>query len=305
MLGQSTGEGPSVGDVAIIEVAAASGLGLVPPAQRDPMRTTTFGTGQLILAALEAGCGEVIVALGGSATVDGGCGCAQALGVHFTDAEGEDCVCGLAGGGLGEIVGIDLRGRDPRVMAARIRAACDVTNPLLGPQGAAAVYAPQKGATPEMVETLEAGLANLAERIRASLGRDVAELPGAGAAGGFGAGLAAFTDAMLERAPRWWPRRSTCRAVFGRPTFASRARGHWTPPADSARRRWRSARLAGEVGVPVICIAGVVGEAAPVELFADVRSLVSEGVTGREAIRRAPELLKQRTVEAMRGFLSR
>ena len=169
--------------VAVVETAAASGLALVPPDKRNPLRTTTYGTGQLIMAALNAGAGEIIVGLGGSASVDGGCGCAQAMGVVFRDSAGKPLVCGLAGGGLAEIVEIDVSGLDARVRAVRIRAACDVTNPLTGPNGAAAVFAPQKGATAEMVAQLEAGLAHLAERIRVTLGLDVENLPAPGLQG--------------------------------------------------------------------------------------------------------------------------
>jgi glycerate kinase len=167
--GGGTGAEKADGVVAVIEMAAASGLNLVPPEHRDPTRTTTFGTGQLILSALDAGASEIVVGIGGSATVDGGCGCAQALGVVFTDGESQAIRCGVGGGGLADIEGIDVSDRDPRITDARIRVACDVTNPLLGPQGAARVYAPQKGATPEVVELLETNLTHLAKIIREKL----------------------------------------------------------------------------------------------------------------------------------------
>ncbi|HUS46860.1 MAG TPA: glycerate kinase, partial [Phycisphaerae bacterium] len=158
---------------AVIEMAAASGLSLVPPERRDPLRTTTFGTGKLILAALNAGARRIIIGIGGSATVDGGCGCAQALGVQFLDSSGKPCAAGLAGGVLATIADFDLAGRDPRIAESRIRVACDVTNPLVGPEGAAAAYGPQKGATAEVVEQLDRGLAHLAEVILRKTGLDV------------------------------------------------------------------------------------------------------------------------------------
>jgi len=186
------------GQIAVIEMAAASGLALVPPERRDPLRTTSFGTGQLIISALDAGAREIIIGIGGSGTVDGGCGAAQALGVVFTDGDGRGCVCGLAGGGVGEIEAIDLSDRDPRISRVNIRVACDVANPLLGPEGAARTYAPQKGATLEVVEKLEANLTHLAGVIKRELEIDVADVPGGGAAGGLGAGLLAFASATLE-----------------------------------------------------------------------------------------------------------
>lgn len=175
---------------AVIEMAEAAGLHLVPPDQRDPTRTTTFGVGQLITAALDAGARRIILGIGGSATTDGGTGMAQALGVRFQGGASP-----MTGGALADITAIDRSGRDPRLDGVQLVAACDVTNPLIGPRGAAAVYGPQKGATPQQVLTLDAGLAHLA-----SLTADAeASLPGAGAAGGLGFGLVAFCDARLAR----------------------------------------------------------------------------------------------------------
>jgi glycerate kinase len=176
-------------------MASASGLPLVPPDRRDPSVTTTYGTGELLSAALDAGSRDIIIGIGGSATNDGGAGMAQALGAHLLDVDGRELPRG--GGALSALDHIDASGLDPRVGAARIRVACDVTNPLCGPTGASAVYGPQKGATPEMVRELDAALAHYAGVIRRDLDADVAEVPGAGAAGGLGAGLLAFTGATL------------------------------------------------------------------------------------------------------------
>jgi glycerate 2-kinase len=183
---------------AVLEMAAASGLALVPPDRRNPLLTTTYGTGELVRAALDSRAERVLIGIGGSATNDGGAGAAQALGVRFIDGDGRPLPSGLSGGGLSEIVRIDLAARDPRVGRVPIEVACDVDNPLCGPRGAAAIYGPQKGATPEHVRVLDSNLAHLAELIKRDLGKDVRDIPGAGAAGGLGAGLIAFFDATLR-----------------------------------------------------------------------------------------------------------
>ena len=180
-----------------VEMALASGLALVPPDQRDPTRTTTLGTGELIAAALDLGVSRIGVGIGGSATTDGGIGMATALGVRFLDATGSEVP--PVGSDLGRIRRIDVSNLDPRVRDVRIEAVCDVDNPLCGPNGAAHVYGPQKGASPDQVRLLDEGLANLADVIESDLGIKVRDLPGAGAAGGLGAGLHAFLGAELKR----------------------------------------------------------------------------------------------------------
>ncbi len=185
------------GQTAVIEMAAAAGLPLLSKQQRDPTRTSTYGTGQLITAALDAGCRSLIIGIGGSATTDGGAGMAQALGVRMIDDEQRE-IPRASGGRLQDIAAIDVSATDERLSDCAVRVACDVDNPLLGPRGAARVYAPQKGATPAQVEQLEAGLAHYAELLARDVGKSVADVPGAGAAGGLGAGLLAFCDARLE-----------------------------------------------------------------------------------------------------------
>ncbi|MBS1165646.1 MAG: glycerate kinase [Proteobacteria bacterium] len=181
---------------AVIEMAAAGGLTLVPPDVRDPVSTTTFGVGEIILAALDKGARHLIVGIGGSATNDGGAGMLQALGVRLLDAEGK--ALGHGGGELGRLASIDVSDLDPRLAECRIEVACDVDNPLVGPRGASAVFGPQKGATPDKVALLDANLAHYASLIKAVLGVDVAYFPGAGAAGGLGAGFKAFLGAVLK-----------------------------------------------------------------------------------------------------------
>lgn len=187
------------GKTAVIEMAEASGLPLVPRSERDPLRATTYGTGELVADALNRGVDELIIGIGGSATNDGGAGFAQALGVKFLDKDGVEIREPLGGGRLGDVASVDASQTLPGLQNVTVKVACDVTNPLTGESGASAVYGPQKGATPEMVKQLDANLAHLAEIIKRDVGADVAERPGAGAGGGMGAGLMAFTNATLER----------------------------------------------------------------------------------------------------------
>jgi glycerate kinase len=177
------------GRTAVIEMAAASGLPLVGD-RKDPSLTTTYGTGQLILDALGEGCREIILGVGGSATNDGGVGMAAALGFRFLD--GGNCEIDPTGGGLAGLCKIDASGREPLIDQASVMVACDVTNPLCGPEGASYVFGPQKGADDEMVELLDRNLRHFATVIARDLGVDVLGLRGGGAAGGLGAGMVAF-----------------------------------------------------------------------------------------------------------------
>ncbi|MBT1181124.1 glycerate kinase [Bifidobacterium sp. CP2] len=184
------------GHTAVIEMAEASGIQHVDAADLDPLTATTYGTGQLIRAALDDGARRIILGIGGSATNDGGAGMAESLGVRLLDAAGRPIPRG--GGALGCLARIDVSGIDPRIKATDILVASDVTNPLTGPTGASVVFGPQKGATSDMVETLDRNLRHYADVIRRCLGRDVERQPGAGAAGGLGAGLLAFTQATMR-----------------------------------------------------------------------------------------------------------
>ncbi|WP_391091476.1 glycerate kinase [Vibrio sp. NH-UV-68] len=184
------------GTTAVIEMAAASGLHLVEPVQRNPLLTTTYGTGELIKAALDAGVTHIIVGIGGSATNDGGMGMAQALGARFIDSNGAEL--GFGGGALAQLASIDLSGLDPRLAAIKLEVACDVDNPLCGIKGASHVFGPQKGATPEMVAQLDANLAHYAQVIHQTNGKEVIGQAGAGAAGGLGAALLGLFDADLR-----------------------------------------------------------------------------------------------------------
>ena len=185
------------GETAVLEMASASGLELVPRKQRNPWHTTSRGTGMLLLEALRGGARRIILGIGDSATVDGGLGMIQGLGAFFLDERGEPVGGNMTGGTLREIAAVDLDHIEPLVGGAEFEVLCDVSNPLLGHRGAAAVFGPQKGATPAMVEKLEAGLRHAYDVIEKQLNVRVREEPGAGAAGGLGAAAMAFLGARL------------------------------------------------------------------------------------------------------------
>lgn len=184
------------GHCAVIEMASASGLECLSVEERNPLITTTYGTGELILAALDMGVTDFIIGLGGSATNDGGVGMLQALGVQMNDRAGQSI--GKGGQGLSELEYIDVSGLDPRLAQCTFTVACDVTNPLTGSQGASAIFGPQKGATPAMVSLLDTNLKHYADVIRRLIGKDVEYASGAGAAGGLGAAFLAFLNAELR-----------------------------------------------------------------------------------------------------------
>lgn len=277
---------------AVLELAAAAGLELVPPAQRDPRRTTTRGVGELLRAALDAGCTRVVLGIGGSATNDAGAGLAQALGYRLLDAADRDLAPG--GAALAELARIDASGADPRLARVAVRVACDVDNPLTGPAGASAVYGPQKGADPAAVAQLDAALAHWARVAARDLGADVAAVPGAGAAGGVGAGLIAYCGAQLV---------SGAELVLDTVDFDAAAAaadvvlvGEGRLDGSTARGKLVAAvaRRAAALGRPVVAVAGAV-EATPDELAAlglrAAWALPDAPLSLDEALTRAPELL--------------
>ena len=241
------------GGTAVLEMAAAAGLPMVGE-RRDPSRTTTYGLGELLLHAVENGARRIILGLGGSATNDGGCGAAAAAGVRFLDRDGRAFV--PVGGTLRDIAGIDMTGLDPRLRGIELTAMCDIDNPLFGENGAAYVFGPQKGADEAMVRELDEGLRHLAGVIRRDTGADVSLLPGSGAAGGMGAGMAAFFGAQL---------RSGIETVLDVTGFDSAAAGAdyiftGEGKLDSQSLRGKVvigvARRTAKLGVPVIAIVG-------------------------------------------------
>ena len=187
----------SDGNTAVIEMSAASGLPLLEPQERNPMLTSTFGTGEMIVDALSRGCRRFLVGIGGSATNDAGMGMLEALGFRFIDKDGK--VLQGRGESMSEVVDIDMSHVSPEVKESEFIIACDVDSPFCGPRGAAYVFSPQKGADPQMVAELDAGMEHLAEVIARVVGKDIRNIPGAGAAGGLGGGFLAFLNSRLER----------------------------------------------------------------------------------------------------------
>ncbi|MGQ0656830.1 MAG: glycerate kinase [Chromatiales bacterium] len=263
------------GRTAVIEMAEASGLPLVPRDRRNPLLTTTYGTGQLIVDAIERGVNRIIIGIGGSATNDGGAGMAQALGVTFLDKSGQPLSGRASGGMLDQIARIDPRGLHRRLRQVRISAACDVTNPLCGPQGATHVYGKQKGATPGMIEQLDRNLAHFAALIRRDLGVDVSERPGAGAAGGLGAGLMAFTGAVLERGVELVVRATRLEEHMKGADLAITGEGRVDFQTAFGKTPSGVAKAARKSGVPVVAIGGGLAD--------DAGGVFRHGIDGLEA----------------------
>ncbi len=292
-------------ELAAVEMAVASGLALLAPDQRDPTATTSYGTGELIRGALDLGARRIVVGIGGSATTDGGIGMAAALGARFLDADGEPVA--PVGGALAQIHRIDLSGLDARVADVRFEAICDVDNPLVGPQGAAAVYGPQKGATPTQVEALDAGLAHLADRIAADLGLAVRDLPGAGAAGGLGAGLHAFLGAELRRGVDLVLDLVDLDGQLEGADLVLTAEGQIDFQTAFGKAPAGVAERAKARGIPCIAIAGGIGERIEAlhALGIDaVFSLCPGPTTLEQAMAQGPRLLAATTEQVVRCHLS-
>ncbi len=290
------------GSTAVIEMAAASGLALVPPDRRNPLLTTTYGTGQLIAAAMQAGVARIIAGIGGSATVDGGAGAAAAVGFRFLREDGTALNSHVGGGELGHIARIERPAAFDAITRTAIEVACDVTNPLCGPSGAAAVFGPQKGATPQQVELLDRNLAHLADVIEREWGIAIRDLPGAGAAGGLGGGMVAFFAAKLRRGVE---------LVMDAVRFRERIRGADLIITGEGRLDAQSMMgkvIAGvgaagrEAGVPVVALAGIIGEGAQKAeaVLESYHAIAPTGLPREESMRRAPELLREAAARLVR-----
>ncbi len=281
--------------VALIEMAAASGLPMLDKDERDPLHTTTYGTGQLIRAALEAGCRHIIIGIGGSATNDGGMGMAQALGVVFRDKDDQIIETG-DGASTARVCSIDVSGLLPAVGDAVIDVACDVSNPLCGPTGASAVFGPQKGATPELIAQLDANLSHFARTIKACLGRDVAEIPGAGAAGGLGAGLMAFTPARLRPGCDIIIEAADLKARIAQSDLVFTGEGQTDFQTIYGKVPAGIGNVAKPLHVPVVCLSGAVRHGFE-EIYdcgvTAALSITTRPMTLAESIRRAPVLLER------------
>ncbi len=244
--------------VAVIEMARASGLALLPKNEQDPTKTSTYGTGQLILAALDKGVRRIIVGLGGSATCDGGIGMASALGYTFLDKEGKALV--PIGSSLRLIHAIDRTEVDNRLGVVTVEGVCDVTNPLVGPNGASPVYSSQKGASPGQIKELDAGLENLAWVIDRDLGIDIRHMAGAGAAGGLGGGLHAFLGAELRKGIDLVIDLVNLKEKIRGADLVLTAEGRIDFQTKYDKAPAGVARAAQEAGVPCIAVCGSVGE---------------------------------------------
>ena len=246
------------GRTAVIEMARTSGLALVAVEDRDPLAATTYGLGQAIRDALDSGFRRFILGIGGSATNDAGAGMAQALGARLLDAGGADLPPG--GAALAHLDRVDLSGLDPRVAGSDIAVACDVTNPLTGPEGASAVYGPQKGATPEMVAQLDAALAHLASVVRRDLGVEIDAIPGAGAAGGLGGGMIGFLGGRLEAGVDIVLETVGLEGRLEGADLVITGEGSVDYQTVYNKAPIGVARLAKARGIPVVAIAGSLGE---------------------------------------------
>ncbi|UYB52489.1 glycerate kinase [Xanthomonas sp. AM6] len=250
------------GRTAVVEMAAASGLALLPRARRDPLAATSYGVGELILAALDAGARRIVVGLGGSASNDGGAGMAQALGVRLLDAQGHALAARLGGGALAALARIDASGLDPRLRHCAIEVACDVDTPLTGPAGASAVFGPQKGATPALVAQLDANLRHYATVIEADLGIAVADVRGGGAGGGLGAALVAFLGARLRPGADLVADALGLEALVAGADLVITGEGRLDGQSAHGKAPLGVARVARRHGKPVIAIAGGLGAGA-------------------------------------------
>ena len=261
------------GKTAVIELAAASGSPLVPPAQRDPLVNPAPGSGELIRAALDAGLRRIIIGIGGSATNDAGVGMARALGAHFLDAQGKELAEG--GAALAQLAKIDLSGFDPRLQDTDLIVACDVDNPLCGPRGASAVFGPQKGATPALITQLDAALAKFAECAQQATGRDVANAAGAGAAGGLGAGLLFFTQAKLRPGVEIVLEAVGFADIVKSADFVITGEGRTDFQTAYGKAPVGVAKVAKQFDVPVFCLSGGLGDGADDVLVQGIDAVMS------------------------------
>ncbi len=278
---------------AVIEMAAASGIEHLSKNERNPMVTSTFGTGQLIVNALDAGCKKIIIGIGGSATNDGGTGMAIRLGYRFLDEKGNEIKQG--GGGLNLLKKIDSSMVDPRLFKTEIRIACDVSNPLTGNLGASAVYGPQKGADENMIKQLDKNLEHLANIVKRDLRIDVLTLPGGGAAGGLGAGLVAFAGGKLRTGFDIVREQTNLEKYIANADLIFTGEGKIDRQTKNGKTPWGVAQLAKKHGIPLIAFAGKLGDGFNElynEGFTSVFALANGPATLEDSIKDAPVLLE-------------
>jgi glycerate kinase len=289
------------GRTAVIEMARTSGLALVPPEKRTPLLSTTFGLGEAIMQALEAGFRTFIIGIGGSATNDVGAGMAQALGIRLFDSDRHDLPYG--GAALANLDRIDLSGLDPRAKDSEFLIACDVSNPLTGPEGASAIYGPQKGATPDMVAQLDSALRHVAAIVKRDVGTDIDQVPGAGAAGGLGGGMMAFLNGELKTGIDIVLETVDLESHLGGADLVITGEGQMDYQTVYSKAPIGVAERAKARGIPVIAISGSLGER-----YQDVHehgieaaaAITCAPMTLDEASERGAELVASATEEALR-----
>lgn len=292
------------GKTAVIEMAAASGLELLKNDERNALKTSTFGTGELIKHAIDRGCTEIIIGLGGSATNDGGTGVAQALGVRFRDKKGkEQNMCGAE---LINIHTVDMSGLDARVKGINIIAACDVDNPLYGIKGSSNVYGRQKGASETDVQTLDKGLKHFSEIMKFGYGFDFSDYPGAGAAGGLGYGLMCFLGATLASGIETVMRATKFTKKIAGADFVFTGEGRIDSQTAFGKTPFGVAQVAKQTNIPVIAIAGSLGNGYK-ELynkgFDGIFSIIDKPMTLTDALVNAEELVENMAESIMRLIL--
>ena len=287
---------------ALLESAKATGLTLLKEAERDPRVTTSYGVGQLIQSALEHGCGRIIVGLGGSATNDGGAGMVAALGARFLDADGNDLPTG--GAALAALETIDISGLDPRLAAASVLAAADVTNPLCGPEGASLMYGPQKGASQEVAVELDAALFRYADIIERDAGVPVLTAPGAGAAGGLGAGLIAFAGAEVRPGFEVVSEAVRVRERLAGADLLLTGEGRLDAQTGYGKAVAGVVRLAAEWGVHALIVPGMLapGWEAVLEYVDGIEPVVGSVITAEEAMARPADTLSLTVERALAGW---
>lgn len=274
------------GQTAVIEMASASGLELIQKGNRNPLLTTTFGTGELIKHALDQGVKNILIGIGGSATNDGGVGMLQALGVSFKDKDGVELPFG--GGYLGRLHSIDISGMDKRLYSTKFDVACDVTNPLIGQNGASCIFGPQKGASPEMVAILEQNLSHYAHMIKDRLGIEIAFVEGSGAAGGLGAGLLAFLNAELKNGVNTVIKHTNLEAKMNGADYVFTGEGRIDSQTIYGKTPFGVATTAFKLKIPVIAFAGSIGKGTDVLYdhgFMAIVGIQKEVTTLKEALK--------------------
>lgn len=281
------------GNTAVIEMAAASGLPLVKPEERNPLLATTYGTGELIRNALDMGCRSIIIGIGGSATNDGGVGAMQALGASFTDEAGNEI--GAGGGSLGQLYKIETQNMDKRIKDTVITVACDVDNPLCGTKGASYVFGPQKGADNAMVLELDRNLAHYADLVESTVGVRIKDYPGAGAAGGLGGGLLAFLGASLKKGVDIVIETVKLEEKMKDADLVITGEGMMDYQTVYGKTPYGVAGIAKKLGIPVVAICGSIGKGTEILYdngFNSIFSIVDRPMSLEEAMARSKELVQ-------------